>query len=754
MPLSRVEPEMLADDFEQRVVDIEETGIAELSPSTGDMLVFDGTDWVNTNAASVPTGIPVGTITDWPMSTPPAGWFECDGSLLLKSQYAELFNVIGTSYGSSGALFFQLPDYRGRFRRTWDHGAGIDPGSRMDRGDGTSGDVVGSIQDDAFQGHWHELTNQNYINTNLGGTLGTAGGYLNPVVYAEGIITDGVHGTPRITSETRPTNINVMAIIKYTLGSEAAATTTVNMLDESVWIKDIKASGVDAGGFTQDIWQTRDLNTLENPNSYSWVSLNSGTAQITLDAGTYEIDATAPAYSINIHKAKLRNITDGSDEIIGVSMAAGALNSLYNNAVVADIFTIAASKVFEIQHYCSTTKTTNGFGIASVLGVDEVYTQVHIRKVGVEPLTGATAIKGILIGGLSKNSNNPPTLRSGSYHVYNKIIQKNSDEAITWTGNLGNTAGDINNWYYSLIGTDGDAKCHIATESQIGSSTTVSSIGYAGSTSTYNLSAAISGLASGDILAITGCTNSANDGVFAVTGGTTSAPTVTNTIGVAQAGAGGAASGWERVGDATGTDVEIYSPDPSYSDALVGYYSPFFSGYRIVGAFYFNASSAVEHIIGYKDGRKKNDNTFEAYGLAAYGSTANNVIPRFTTMSKQWGSDYTIDDSVANGLSLTANKHGMIDITFWLVGIAGGYPGVGISVNADSTDIVTSIWSVPDAKIRAQSWYQTGAGTNMPSINVSFRVSPDDVIRPHTESAGMAPAPTNRAGMAFTFTPD
>jgi len=45
----------------------------------------------------------------------PAGWIACDGRQLSRSDYAELFGVIGTMYGQgNGATTFDLPDFRNR----------------------------------------------------------------------------------------------------------------------------------------------------------------------------------------------------------------------------------------------------------------------------------------------------------------------------------------------------------------------------------------------------------------------------------------------------------------------------------------------------------------------------------------------------------------------------------------------------------------------------------------------------------------
>lgn len=42
------------------------------------------------------------------------GWLKCDGSLLNKSEYALLYNVIGGSFGTETATHFRLPDPQGR----------------------------------------------------------------------------------------------------------------------------------------------------------------------------------------------------------------------------------------------------------------------------------------------------------------------------------------------------------------------------------------------------------------------------------------------------------------------------------------------------------------------------------------------------------------------------------------------------------------------------------------------------------------
>lgn len=61
-------------------------------------------------------GVPTGSQVAWPTATAPTGWLLCDGSLVSRTTYAKLFDVIGITFGSGdGSTTFALPDCRGRF---------------------------------------------------------------------------------------------------------------------------------------------------------------------------------------------------------------------------------------------------------------------------------------------------------------------------------------------------------------------------------------------------------------------------------------------------------------------------------------------------------------------------------------------------------------------------------------------------------------------------------------------------------------
>lgn len=128
-------------------------------------------------------------------SAAPAGWLKCNGAAISRTAYADLFAVIGTTYGAGdGNSTFNIPDLRGEFLRGWDNGRGVDAGR-----------ALGSAQADELKAHTHDLD-----------TTGMGGGYAGP---NEG----GLHsGTGKITpteatggSETRPRNIAMMFCIKY-----------------------------------------------------------------------------------------------------------------------------------------------------------------------------------------------------------------------------------------------------------------------------------------------------------------------------------------------------------------------------------------------------------------------------------------------------------------------------------------------------------------------------------------------------------
>jgi hypothetical protein len=151
----------------------------------------------------------------------------------------------------------------------------------------------------------------------------------------------------------------------------ATAITTATFRDE-------KSSGTPGGTFTTGSWLTRDLNTSQFNNITS-ASLASN--QITLPAGTYNIFITAPCFGVGHQQARLYNITDSAAAVLGASnYTRDGATATSSYGLAAGTFTITGTKVFEVQHRCDVTGTSNGFGVEVSWGT-EVYASVTIEKV-------------------------------------------------------------------------------------------------------------------------------------------------------------------------------------------------------------------------------------------------------------------------------------------------------------------------------------------------------------------------------------
>lgn len=181
------------------------------------------------------TFVQTGSILPWAAAgTLPTGYLECTGAAVSRTTYAELFAVIGTTYGSGdGSTTFNLPDYRGMFLRGLAGDATTDPDktTRTDRGDGTGGNVVGSRQGDATRAHTHSAGtlatasagNHSHTYGNAGGSSQVNSSAVNLSVAdldtgttsTAGAHTHDITGATASTggNETRPTNVYVRWII-------------------------------------------------------------------------------------------------------------------------------------------------------------------------------------------------------------------------------------------------------------------------------------------------------------------------------------------------------------------------------------------------------------------------------------------------------------------------------------------------------------------------------------------------------------
>lgn len=67
------------------------------------------------SGGTVSDTLPIGSVVKWFSTTIPTNWLECNGQAISRTEYAELFAVIGTKYGSGdGSTTFNLPNIKGK----------------------------------------------------------------------------------------------------------------------------------------------------------------------------------------------------------------------------------------------------------------------------------------------------------------------------------------------------------------------------------------------------------------------------------------------------------------------------------------------------------------------------------------------------------------------------------------------------------------------------------------------------------------
>jgi hypothetical protein len=138
-------------------------------------------------AALAGGGSPAGTVAHYSGDTAPEGWLVRDGSEISRTTYADLFAVIGETFGAGdGSTTFRLPDDRNLFDR------GV-----------PSGGTVGTYQADEFKSHTHYISQP-------GNSQYEGPSWFNSTDYLVSVQTTATGG-----DETRPKNRHYLPIIKY-----------------------------------------------------------------------------------------------------------------------------------------------------------------------------------------------------------------------------------------------------------------------------------------------------------------------------------------------------------------------------------------------------------------------------------------------------------------------------------------------------------------------------------------------------------
>lgn len=144
----------------------------------------------------------------------------------------------------------------------------------------------------------------------------------------------------------------------------------VGLYDAYVCVADEKAQNTDGGTFTAGAWQKRDLQT-ERADTAGIASLASN--QLTLAAGTYRCLIVCPAIAVGANQARLYDTTGAAVLVLGQNAYGVSTNPHQEVSAIQGRFTIGVESVLEVQHRCTSTQATNGYGVKANFGT-EVYT--------------------------------------------------------------------------------------------------------------------------------------------------------------------------------------------------------------------------------------------------------------------------------------------------------------------------------------------------------------------------------------------
>ena len=138
-----------------------------------------------------------------------------------------------------------------------------------------------------------------------------------------------------------------------------------------------QAAYTTGGTFTTGAWETRVLNTTVVNNI---ASCTLATNAVSLPAGTYYMVATAPAFQVNNHQLRIFNSTDSTEAALGCQLYNYSNVEATTAAEVKGVVTITGTKSFVVEHRCSVTKASQGFGTTMIWG-NAVFATFEIRRI-------------------------------------------------------------------------------------------------------------------------------------------------------------------------------------------------------------------------------------------------------------------------------------------------------------------------------------------------------------------------------------
>jgi hypothetical protein len=198
-------------------------------------------------------------------------------------------------------------------------------------------------------------------------------------VFATTVTRDAAFGgtSEKVLAEGQLCYLSDSNIVQYYNGAAWATVGPSTSLTMAVF-NETQAAGTNGGTSTSGSFLKRTLNTTVK-NDISGCSIASSV--ITLPAGTFYVLARSPLNQSDQARAKIRNTTDSTDLALSGSGYLPPATSATIDVTIQGFFVLAASKTIELQYRVATGTASNGLGINTNFGVDEVYSSITIMKV-------------------------------------------------------------------------------------------------------------------------------------------------------------------------------------------------------------------------------------------------------------------------------------------------------------------------------------------------------------------------------------
>jgi len=161
----------------------------------------------------------VGAIIGWSTATAPNGWLVCNGSAISRTNYADLFALVGTKFGvGDGSTTFNVPNLSSR------SAAGVSAANSIGQTDfATTGGPSSTNTGNASALHVHDTSNTGNIDTDHSHSFWQGGATLvsptEDTLHYHGMLnmnTESANHTHTLSSHTHTNpDITTNYIIKY-----------------------------------------------------------------------------------------------------------------------------------------------------------------------------------------------------------------------------------------------------------------------------------------------------------------------------------------------------------------------------------------------------------------------------------------------------------------------------------------------------------------------------------------------------------